>query len=457
MLLSTPSFAAFFVVVCFVYWALHRSRRAQQIVLLAANCFFLLKFGPVYLALIAFASCDFLLARSMPASSKTGKRLLVLASLILNLGVLASLKVLPLVSGDRFDWLLRLSLSFYVFQSLSYTIDIYRGEGKPTSDWLAYVTSALFFPSIVAGPIPRQRKLLKEMTAPFKLDSSVAARAFLLIATGLVKKLLIADFLADNLVNRVFDTPTLYSGLENLVGVYGYALQLFFDFSGYTDLAMGIALLLGFKLPENFRLPYLSVNLQEFWKRWHISFSSWLTDYLFESLPKSRVWLRLSYCTAFLITFLLGGLWHGIAWTFVIWGLIHGVGLSFVFVWARWRRARGTTTGSLWGRVLGGLLTFHFVCLSWIFFRAESVPQALEVLRQIGSHTFGAENLGGRVLLVLLTAAVLHCVPLSVFEKAEKVAVKLPFWVQGGALAGLVVAIQTLAGKGSAPFVYGKF
>ncbi len=457
MLLSTPSFAAFFVVVCFAYWALYGSRRAQQVLLLAANCFFLLKFGPVYLGLIAFATCDFLLARRMPASLPAAKRLLLLASSVLNLGALAALKVLPLSSGDRFDWLLRLSLSFYVFQSLSYTIDIYRGEGKPTNDWLVYLSSALFFPSIVAGPIPRQRKLLKEISAPFHLDSALAARAFLLIGTGLVKKLLIADYLADNLVNRVFDTPTLYSGLENLVGVYGYALQLFFDFSGYTDLAMGIALLLGIRLPENFRLPYLSVNLQDFWKRWHISFSSWLTDYLFEPLPKSRKWLRMSYCSAFLLTFLLGGLWHGMAWTFVIWGLLHGFGLSLVFVWARWRKARGAGRGTLWGRVLGTLLTFHFVCFTWVFFRAESVPQALEVLRQIGSHTVTAENLSSRVLLVLLAAAVLHCVPQSLFERSEKLTARVPFLLQGAALAGLVLAIQSLAGKGSAPFVYGKF
>ena len=285
----------------------------------------------------------------------------------------------------------------------------------------------------------------------------MAARAFLLIGTGLVKKLLIADYLADNLVNRVFDTPALYSGLENLVGVYGYALQLFFDFSGYTDLAIGIALLLGIKLPENFRLPYLAVNLQDFWKRWHISFSSWLTDYLFESLPKSRVWLRFSYCSAFLVTFLLGGLWHGIAWTFVIWGLLHGIGLSVVFLWVRWRKARGSGKGSVWGRVIGGIVTFHFVCFAWIFFRAENVPQALDVIRQIGAHTVSAENLSSRVLLVLLAAAVLHCIPQSVFERFEKQTARLPFWVQGGALAALVLVIQNLAGKGSAPFVYGKF
>lgn len=480
MLLSTPVFGAFLLVFCLLYWPLHGARRMQQGLLLLANCFFLLKFGPVYLALLGFASVDFGLARAMAAApaAKEAKRRqppfrlgLLLISLSMNLGALFGLKLLAARLGEggsaRWGFLLALSLSFYCFQSLSYTMDVYRGELKPTGDLLLYLSSALFFPSIVAGPIPRQGKLLREMAEPFRLPPGVATRALVLIGAGLVKKLLIADYLADNFVDRVFDTPTLYSGLENLVGVYGYALQLFFDFSGYTDMALGVALLLGIRLPENFRRPYLSINLQDFWKRWHISFSSWLTDYLFESLPKSRIWLRLSYCAGFLVTFLLGGLWHGLAWTFVIWGLLHGIGLSAVFVFGRWKAAREKTAGrgrreaSLWGQVLAGLLTFHFVCLAWVFFRAPSVHDALAVLRQIGTvftaQGHGAENLSLPLGGVLLAAAALHCVPPKWFEGFSEGAAKMPAWAQGVALAALILGIQSLAGKGSAPFVYGKF
>ena len=462
MLLSTPPFFAFFLVVCLLFWAAAPLRRLQQILLLAANCLFLLKFGPIYLLLVGSASIDFYLARTMAASpgASNKRRLLLGASVLLNLGALLALKSLPLFAGDRFGWLFTLSLSFYCFQSLSYTIDVFREDAKPTGDLLTYLASALFFPSILAGPIPRQAKLLRQIAAPFRLDNALAARALLLIATGLVKKLLIADYLADNLVNRIFDTPTLYSGLENLIGVYGYALQLFFDFSGYTDLAMGVALLLGIELPENFKRPYLALNLQDFWKRWHITFSSWLTDYVFDPVPKSRKWLRLSYCTAFCITFLLGGLWHGIAWTFLIWGALHGLGLSAVFLWQR-TRARGKAPArrpsSLPGRVLGTFVTFNFVCFTWVFFRAASLPEALAVLNQIRSLTFGTENLALPVLGVLAAAIALHCLPPITFTRSEKLTAQLPFWLQGAALAALVLLIQTFAGKGSAPFVYGNF
>ena len=457
MLLSTPSFFAFFLVVCLLFWSAHNSRRWQQLLLLLANCFFLAKFGPLYLLLVLFAAADFQIARGMARTAlPTTRRLLLGLSILLNLGALAGLKCLPLVAADRYAWLFTLSLSFYCFQSLSYTIDVFRNDAQPTNDLLAYLASALFFPSILAGPIPRQAKLLRQIAAPFRLTNPLAARALLLIATGLVKKLLIADYLADNLVNRIFDTPTLYSGLENLVGVYGYALQLFFDFSGYTDLAMGAALLLGIELPENFRRPYLALNLQDFWKRWHITFSSWLTDYVFDPLPKSRKYLRLSFCSAFLITFLLGGLWHGIAWTFLIWGALHGLGLSAVFLWQR-ARGRARKPASLPVRILATFLTFNFVCFTWIFFRAATVPDALAILQQIASLTFTAENLSLPVLAVMAAAAVLHCLPALTFTRSEKLVNALPFWLQGAALAALILVIQTFAGKGSAPFVYGNF
>ena len=323
--LSSPVFFVFFLCVIALYWALGGSRRGQQGVVLLANLFFLAKFGPVYLLLPVAALVDFAVglrlgAVEAPANRKTWVSL----SLLVNVGLLIFFKVLPISGAREWGWLFTLSLSFYCFQSLSYTIDVYRGDAKPERNAIAYLASALFFPTILAGPIPRTAKLLRQWGKPFGLTRQQGAAALLLIATGLVKKLLVADYLADNFVNRVFDTPLLYSGVENLLAVYGYALQLFFDFSGYTDIAIGVAMLLGFAVPENFRTPYLSVNLQDFWKRWHISFSSWLTDYLFESLPKSRAWLRSSFTYAILTTFLMGGLWHGITWNFLIWGASGG-------------------------------------------------------------------------------------------------------------------------------------
>jgi len=455
MLVSAAPFFVFLVAVCLLYWAASGSRRLQWSVLAAANLFFLAKFSLIYLALPIAASADFLVGRGLSrAKAPAARRSLLAVSLAVNLGLLIGLKLIPLLTAGRYGWLFTLSLSFYCFQSLTYTIDIYRGESRATTSYLAYLASALFFPSMTAGPIPRQGKLLDQLARPFTLTADDGGRALLLIGIGLVKKLLIADYLANNLVGRVFDTPALYSSVETLAGVYGYALQLFFDFSGYTDIAIGAALLLGIRLPEDFRRPYLSVNVAEFWRRWHITFSEWLRDYLFDVLPKRRKHPILSYSYAFLITMCLGGLWHGLSWTFLIWGALHGLALGVVFAWKRWHR---NPTPSRWGRILGGLVTFHFVCFTWIFFRATSLENAGAILRSLGGLTWSVGNLTPLVLGIMLIAVVAHSLPPRWFDLSAGVAARAPFWVQGAAMAALILLIQTLAGRGSAPFVYGNF
>lgn len=455
MLVSTAPFFVFLVAVCLLYWSAGASRRLQLALLAAANLFFLARFSLIYLALPLAASIDFFIGLTLTKSKQAGlRRLLVGISLLLNLGLLATLKLVPLLTAGRFSWLLPLSLSFYCFQSLTYTIDLYRGEIPATRDYLAYLASALFFPSMTAGPIPRMGRLLDQFARPFTFTAEDGGRALLLICVGLVKKLLIADFLANNLVDRVFDTPALYSSVETLTGVYGYALQLYFDFSGYTDIAIGAALLLGITLPENFRQPYLSVNVAEFWRRWHISFSEWLRDYLFDVLPKRRKLPILSYGYAFLITMMLGGLWHGLSWNFLIWGALHGLALGIVFAWKRKFKAPNP---AWWAKLLGGAITFNFVCFTWIFFRATSLDNAVEILRSLGALTWSTGNLTPLLLFVLLGAAIIHCLPPCWFEFSVRRAAHLPFWAQGLAMAALVLLIQTLAGRGSAPFVYGNF
>ena len=455
MLVSAAPFFVFLVAVSLLYWAAAGSRRLRLAVLVAANLFFLARFSLVYLALPLAASADYFVGLGLGRfERKTTRWLLLGVSLAVNLGLLAGLKLLPLLTAGRFAWLFPLSLSFYCFQSLTYTIDLYFGEMRPTASYLAYLGSALFFPSMTAGPIPRQGKLLDQLSRPFAFSAEDAGRAMLLIAVGLVKKLLIADYLANNLVNRVFDTPALYSSVETLVAVYAFALQLFFDFSGYTDIAMGAALLLGIRLPENFRQPYLAVSVAEFWRRWHITFSEWLRDYLFDVLPKRRKYPLLSYSYAFLVTFALGGLWHGISWNFLIWGVLHGLALGVVFAW---KLRRKIPSPHWWAKLLGGFITFHFVCFTWIFFRATTLENALAILRGLGALTWPAENLTPLLLGVLVLAAVLHSLPPRWFDVSAGVAARMPFWVQGLAMAALVLLIQTLAGRGSAPFVYGNF
>jgi len=460
MLLSTPAFFVFYLLVWLLFWALAAHRAARLALLVLANLFFISKFGALYLLLPVAASIDFLVGLGLgkPEASETKRRLLIAASLVLNVGLLAATKLIPVVTGYRYAWVLTLSLSFYCFQSLTYTIDLYRREPEAEAEknYPKYLAAAFFFPVMIAGPILRVHDFLKQLGRAPELTTEQAGRALLLIGIGLVKKLLIADFLAENLVTRVFDTPTLYSSVEVLAAVYGYALQLFFDFSGYTDIALGVGLLLGLRLPENFLRPYLSANLGDFWRRWHMSFSFWLRDYIQEplSMKRRRKHPLQTYTWTVIVTFLLGGLWHGIAWMFLVWGALHGVALAVVQLWKKFRGRRKATPA---GTVFATLLTFHFVCFTWIFFNASSLSNAGAILGRLGSHTFTHDNLTPAILGVLALAAALHCLPLRLFDGSAALVSRMPFWAQGAALATLVVVIQTLAGKGSAGFIYGNF
>ena len=275
-----------------------------------------------------------------------------------------------------------------------------------------------------------------------------------------MKKLLIAQFLADNLVNSFLDDPKLYSGFEILVAVWGYAFQLYYDFSGYTDIAMGSALLLGIAVPENFRRPYSSANIAEFWRKWHITFSQWLRDYVYFSLPSERSFNAAKFINP-VVTMLLGGLWHGFGWTFVIWGAMHGVALSLTRGWQDWRKRQsvknGDNKGSRVGRYLAVFLTFNFVCATWVFFRADSVDDALAVFSRIGSMTFSVEHISLAIALYLAAAVLLHVAPESWFEQAVAWFARTPFVVQAAALMIVILGLQALAGKGAAPFAYSRF
>jgi len=455
---TAAPFFVFLVAVCVLYWAASNWRPLRLAVLLIASLFFIAKFGLGCLILApAAATLDFFLALGMGRFKAGGvRRLLLGCSLLLNVGLLALAKG----TGNRLNWLFTLSLSYYCFQQLSYTVDIFRGDAEPTSDFLNYLSAATFFPVITAGPINRLADLIDKLRKPFVLDDQRGARALLLIASGLIKKLMIAQFLADNLVNTFLDTPKLYSGFEVLVAVWGYAFQLYYDFSGYTDIAMGAALLLGIKVPENFRRPYFAKDISDFWHRWHITFSEWLRDYVYYGLlpsflPAERSWSGAKFVFP-ILTMLLGGLWHGFAWTFVVWGAMHGVMLAITRGWQDWRK-RGRRTSTTAGRWVAIFLTFHFVCASWVFFRADSIADAFGVFSRIGSFTFAVDHISLAILGYLAAAIALHAAPEGWFERAVGVFARTPFLVQGAALAGLVLALQAFAGKGAAPFAYSRF
>ncbi len=449
---AAPYFV-FLVAVCLLYWAVIRQRAWRLAVLVVASMFFLAKFGLGCLLLVPVAATlDYFFGLGIGTTpSKAGKRLYLGASLLLNIGLMVAAKGF----GQRLSWLFTLSLSYYCFQQLSYTIDIYRGDGQPTRNFLTYFSAASFFPVITAGPINRLTDLIGKIERPFSLSEPKNARALLLISTGLIKKLLIAQFLADNLVNSFLDDPKLYSGFEILIAVWGYAFQLYYDFSGYTDIAMGSALLLGIPVPENFRRPYSSANIAEFWRKWHITFSQWLRDYVYFSLPSERSFNAAKFINP-IITMLLGGLWHGFGWTFVIWGAMHGIALSLTRAWQDWRKRNGAKP-SAWGRYVAIFLTFNFVCAAWVFFRADSVDDALAVFSRIGSMTFAVDHISLAILLYLAAAVLLHAAPERWFEQAVGLYARTPFYVQAAAVVVVVLGLQALAGKGAAPFAYSRF
>ena len=450
MLVTSFDYYCFLTVVFFAFWMLRSHRFAPLVLICAANLFFYSRWGMAYLVLIPVASgIDYLLGRTIARSTGRGaRRALVSASIFLNLGLIVFCRY----SGVP-GLVLPLSLSFYAFQALTYTIDIYRGDSKPAPGYLQYAASVSFFPTILAGPITRVSSLVSQW--PWKgatLTGEGGSRGLFLIGMGVAKKFLIADYLGNNLVNRVFDLPTLYSGGDVLVAVYAYAFQLYYDFSGYTDIAIGSALLLGIRLPANFNAPYRASNLADFWRRWHITFSHWLRDYIFFSVPGKRT--RWMPYLGLVVTMALGGIWHGAGWTFLVWGLLHGFGLA---VFRLWQSLRREITPTPLGRVGGSLLTFHFVLLGWIFFRAASLGTALSILRQIGSFRYSFDNITPAFLLVLAVAVAAHYVPQSWYSGSVIGFARTPALIQAGALALLVFAIRFVAATGAAPFIYSKF
>jgi len=460
----SSSYFLFLGAIFFLYWPLARFRAVTLAIILFANYFFLARWSLTLLALIpAASSIDYLLSLGLQASENAVvRKLLITASLVMNIGMLAFYKYMPFFLGAWATWTgstppawsfaLPISLSFYVFQALTYTIDLYRRDIEGTRSYLAHLAAVSFFPTILAGPITRIEALLEQFEKPKKLDPAAGGRALFLIALGLVKKLLIADYLAGNLVNRIFDFPKLYTGAEVLIAVYAYAFQLYYDFSGYTDIVIGSALLLGIKLPPNFNVPYAAENIADFWRRWHITLSNWLRDYLYFSLPGKR--LKFFSYANLVITMVIGGLWHGASWNFVLWGALHGLGLAVVRLWQTWR---GMTKATGFWRYFYIFLTFHYVTFAWIFFRAPDFETAWSILQRIGSLTVSFANVSPELGMILGIGLLAHYVPKKWYEFSLNLYARAPFYAQAALLAALVIGIQYVARTGAAPFIYQRF
>jgi alginate O-acetyltransferase complex protein AlgI len=475
MLFPTVQFAIFFVVVFLGSWLLMQHPKPWRWFVLAASYFFYGFWDWRFTGLLAGSTLvnQFCAVRIHAAATPRGRRGFLVAAIVANLGGLGFFKyygflVTSVVGslnklGLQFDLpllevILPVGISFFTFQAMSYVIDVYRDRLQPAR-WLDFAVYLSFFPQLVAGPIVRGTEFLPQLQSPRDPRHLDSGRGFYLIFIGLAKKIIIADFLATHIVDPVFASPGLHSGLEVLLGIYGYAVQIYADFSAYSDIAIGVSLLLGFRFPENFNSPYAAVSVTDFWRRWHMTLSRWLRDYLYIPLGGNRGGRLLTYRNL-LLTMLLGGLWHGAAWRFVIWGGLHGLYLAMERGAVEWRRGRGLAPlrDTVGLRAVKRLATFHLVCFAWVFFRAPSLAGVGQVLGRLVAGWGAATTLVTPAVLVALVVGIgAQYVPRGVVNRGLVGFSRLRPAVQGLVLAVALMVIDALGPEGVAAFIYFQF
>jgi D-alanyl-lipoteichoic acid acyltransferase DltB (MBOAT superfamily) len=462
MLFHTPQFFAFFLIVLALLYGLPRP--ARRWILLAASYFFYMCWNAKFVLLIlVLTAVDYTAAMWMRRLATGPKRKAALVvSLAANLGFLGFFKYYNFLATNLawamarpFDAfalhiVLPMGISFHTFQSMSYVIDVYRGEQEPISNVVDYALYIAFFPQLVAGPIVRARHFFADLYHWQAPDSHEILRGTLLVVFGLLKKLAVADQFA-RLADAFFRDPAAHPGyLAAWSGVIAFSIQIFFDFSGYTDMAIGLAQILGFHFPENFRRPYLARSITEFWRRWHISLSTWLRDYLYIPLGGNRRGQWLTYRNL-LLTMLLGGLWHGASWNFVVWGGYHGALLAV-------ERLCGVRERRRWSLVdpLRAAFTLALASIGWIFFRAQTLPDSLYILRRLFTGPHGHIVWFHWQLWFVLAALVLAVLEESFgwFERLPDA----PAWVYASAIALCLFCLELIGFTGRAvPFVYFQF
>ena len=473
MLFNSLTFFCFLPIVFVLYWSVRTNLRVQNIFLLFASYVFYGWWDVRFLTLIiASTAVDFILGKIMDtASSSVKRKLLISASMIFNLGLLGVFKYYNffienfVVLSDRMGLstnlvllkiILPVGISFYTFQTMSYTIDIYRKKLKHTSDFIAFAAFVGYFPQLVAGPIERAAHLLPQLGKIRVFNSTNAANGLRQALWGFFKKVVIADAVAP-LVDLAFSNPESYSSLALILGAVLFSIQIYCDFSGYSDIAIGLAALLGFKLPINFNGPYKSQSLTEFWRRWHISLSTWLRDYLYISIGGNRKGKIRTYINL-IVTMLLGGLWHGAATKFVVWGALHGVGLAIHRLWAK--RFNMATTKA--GQAIAVIITFHFVAFSWMYFRASD----MNTVDAMVSIIFTDFDFGGapsrivaywKVFALMLTGYVVHMLPSSLKNRLQWWFIEAPMYVKILIFVLVVFGIYQATSAGIQPFIYFQF
>jgi alginate O-acetyltransferase complex protein AlgI len=472
MLFNSLTFVVFFVVVVTLYWSISNWTARKNLLVVASYIFYGAWNPPFAALLFSTTAMDFWLGRQIGKAQGRAKRKWLVASVCMNLSMLGFFKygnfllqnfqwllarVGIIYQPPHLDILLPVGISFYTFHSLSYTLDIYRGVLRPTRSLRDFVLAVSFFPQLVAGPIVRAGDFLPQLVHPPRLKTNQFLWGLALMTLGLFEKIVLADTLLSGSADRVFSYPGPLVALDSWAGVLAFAGQIFCDFAGYSLTAIGAALTLGFHLKDNFRFPYAAIGFSDFWRRWHISLSTFLRDYLYIPLGGNQV-APLRAAANLVIVMFLGGLWHGAAWTFVVWGLLHGSYLVIERV-VRIFFEQKPWSGTLPVRLLAGFATYAAVCIAWVFFRASDFTIASRMLSgMFGGHPSGDMILTTRELFQIgMVTAGLISVHWAMRDDAfETTVMKLPAWAVTAIWSVMAVAIIFTQGSSNA-FIYFQF
>lgn len=471
LLFNTGLFLLLFMAFLLLYRLLRFSPTLKKIFVILFSLYFYYKSSAeCCFILLGVCISDYVLGLILGNSHRKSVRTgIVTLNVVINVGMLVYFKYFNLLYStianfssrdfDALDIILPAGISFFTFRSISYIVDIYRGDMKPATNFLNYVFFLTFFPPILAGPVVRARDMMDQIEeSPVATRRMVSAGLFMIMA-GLIKKVIVADYISGNFVDRVFDNPSMYSGFENLMGIYGFTIQLYCDFSGYSDMAIGIALLLGYKLKMNFDAPFKSQSPTEYWRRWHISLSSWLRDYLYIPMGGNRCSKARAHMNVF-NTMLIGGLWHGASWMYVIWGAWNG-GLLVAHKMIRsvTPRVKEENRRKWWRVATNVFITFNLIAVGMMFFRARSLEQVGDMVHQIVYNfhlSVAPQFLEGYILIVLAMALgyFMHFSPKKWSEQLEEKYHAQSGLVQAVVLALVLLLIIQVRQSDIVPFIY---
>ncbi|MBI4831455.1 MAG: MBOAT family protein [Candidatus Lindowbacteria bacterium] len=472
MLFNSAQFGVFLIVVFLLYWRMRENRGMRHCFLLACSFYFYMCWNEKYLGLLVVSTLlDYFLGRAIYNEQRPGRRRLFLgASIAGNLGILGTFKYFNFFSENlnfiassigiepfvpALDVLLPVGISFYTFQTMSYTIEIYQGKLEPCSSIIEFALFVSFFPQLVAGPIVRASQFLPQLAQTPELDACRMSSGLYNILKGLLKKVVIADYVGFHLVDKVFADPGAYGALSVLLAIYGFKLQIYGDFAGYSDIAIGSARMLGFELPINFKSPYKAKSIGEYWSRWHLTMGSWFRDFVYHPLGGSRKGEVRTYLNIMFTMFLVG-LWHGASWTFICWGATYGL---FLWIEISVRKLRGgsATAKKSWYRdLIAVVFTFHTTAIPTIFFRSENMTHVKIIFSKLFSSGGWTLSVPASVMAVMGIGYGIHFLPESWKRKSEEFFSSSPALAQAVALT-VLLGLCVFLHLDENPFYYFQF